>query len=562
MKRHTILTTATLFVFVLLLSTMVACKKEKIILQTSEDVSIAAYFDKYPDQFSEFAKILKGADAASSLNAYGMYTIFAPTNEGVKAYLQKKGKSAVEDFSREELRDLVSFHLIEDTIGTTDFTDGKLPRLTFYGQYLITGVSSTNGSSSIRINRQANLVQGNILANNGLIHAIDNVLEPAVQTVAELVDDNPDFSIFAQALRETGWYEKLDILPQDNPDPDSTRRWLTVIAEPNNVLADAGYPSYEALKAHFSNTGNPSNPEDSLYLFVAYHILPDARYLADIVSRTSHPTRAPLEVITTKSLNQVILINDDVFNGVHEIGSPINQALSDNSATNGVVHSADKNFGIKVRSPIPVYWDVADQPEFRRLPGFRNGSFTFDVSLSRGDKVLEGIRWERDHIRYEANAGTGHFFGDRLMIPMSGTSNTRNHWVEFTTPLLVRGRYKVWVCYRTNGRAPTMQGYFNGTPLPRTLNMAQYNIGNTSEEEMEALGFKRPTTSTSNNFVGRLLGTIDVETTDQHILRFEGVSGAGDANGTWWDMIHFIPVDMDQIYPKFEPNGTIVQRPN
>ncbi|SFB80919.1 Uncaracterized surface protein containing fasciclin (FAS1) repeats [Parapedobacter composti] len=561
METHKKISSNVLALVFACLGMILGCVKENIVVETTEQVSITGYFEANPDKFSEFAAILDAANVSSVLNAYGLYTIFAPTNEGVRAYYQRKGKQSASDFTAAELRDLVLFHLLPDTIGTTAFTDGKLNRLTYYGQHLVTGVANVGGVSNTVINRQANLVEGNIAVNNGIIHAIDQVLEPATQTVAQLIESNPDLQIFARALHETGWYNRLNVLPAENPDPDSVRRWFTVLVEPDAVLAEAGFPTYEALRERFSHTGNPADPTDSLYLYVAYHVLPDARYLADIVSRTSHPTWAPLEVITSKYMGQEVLINDDIFNGMHEPGIGIDPAASDRSATNGVLHIAQGHFNIKLRSPIPVYWDLADQPEFRRLPGFRNGSLVHTVNLAQGGSHLEAIRWERDHIQYQANAGEGHFWGDRIMIPMSGTTNIRNHWVEFTTPLLVRGRYKVWVCYRTNPRAPIMQGYFNGVPLPRTLNMAEYNIGNTPEGEMEALGFKRHTNSSSNNFVGRLLGTIDVETTDRHILRFEGIAGGGDANGTWWDMIHFIPVDMDQLYPKFQPNGEIVQRP-
>jgi len=536
------------------------CRKEPIVSQTTEDVNMTGYFDKYPEEFSEFRKVIERSGTASFLGAYGAYTIFAPTNSAFDAFLKAENKSSVDDFSPEELKDLVRFHLIEDTIYTTKFTDGKLPKLTMYGQYLITGATNVNGTSHITINRQANLVKGNIVVGNGIIHSIDQVLQPAVKTVAALIEANENYHIFSRALKETGLYDKLNVLPQENTEADSAARWLTVVVEPDDVLAQAGFPTYEALKARYSQTGHPKDPTDSLYLFMAYHVFPEARYLADIVSRTSHPTWAPLEVVTSKLFNQEVLLNDDDFNGQHEPGVVLDPLASDVSATNGVLHQVEGHYGIKVRNPVPVYWDVCDQPEFARLPGYRNGALKFTVNLKAGDKYLEAIRWERDGITYNAAAGTGHFWGDQLIIPLSGSSNSRNHWVEFTTPLLVKGRYKVWICYRRVSPV-VAQAYFDGVPLARTVNFSEWNLTTGTDEEREALGFKFHTNVNDSRYVGRLLGTIDVETTDRHILRFEGVSGSGDGNGTWWDMIHFIPVDMDQIYPKFLQDGTILQRP-
>ena len=49
-----------------------------------------------------------------------------------------------------------------------------------------------------------------------------------------------------------------------------------------------------------------------------------------------------------------------------------------------------------------------------------------------------------------------------------------------------------------------------------------------------------------------MLGTIKVNTTGRHALRFEGLSGAGTH---FWDMIHFIPKNQDQLWPRFDVGG-------
>lgn len=541
-------------VIIVLLS---ACRKENIIYETTSDVNITGYLDNHPEQFSAFRKILEETHTAAFLGAYGEYTLFAPTNSAVEAYLKKKGLSSTDQVPKEELLDLVRYHILQDSIGTTEFTDGKLPRLTMFGQYLITGAVNTNGVTTITVNRQANIMSSNIVTGNGIIHAIDRVLEPATLTVAQTINADARFSIFGRLLKETGLYDSLNILPANNPDPDSTRRWKTLIAEPDEVLAAAGFPTYESLKAKYCKTGDPKNPKDSLYLFASYHILPDAKYLADIISTTSHSTYAPFEVITTKDVNQKVLINDDNFNGIHEPGIEIVREGSDNSATNGVLHAAGGHFGIKVRNPIGVYYDVAEQPELKSQPAFNGG-------VINGITKLQAIRWENGYtINYQGNAGSGHFKGNRLQIGMAAAAGTKRiHWVEFVTPMIVKGKYKVWVCYRTSGKAPLLQGYFDGEPLARILNMREYCPTTLPESEMEALGFKWATESRSSSIVSRYIGTVDVKTTDRHVLRFEGVgTAAGDGNGTWWDMIHFIPADQDQLWPRFYTDGTVVNKP-
>ncbi|HLO38524.1 MAG TPA: fasciclin domain-containing protein, partial [Lacibacter sp.] len=250
------------------LSYMFSCKKIDIVTATTEDVNIYDYLVKNGDKYSDFAKMIEKAGYADFLNAYGSYTVFAPTNDGVKAYLQETGKTSIDAFTVPEIQNIVKLHLIQDTIQTGSFTDGKLPLVTMLGQYLITGVTNINGTSSYTVNRQALLLQPNITLSNGIVHAIDHVLKAATKTVAQTIEANPDYSIFTQALKETGYYDSLNIVNN----PDTTRRFLTAIAETNKALADSGITSYAALKTKYSNTGNPKNLNDSLHLYVAYHI--------------------------------------------------------------------------------------------------------------------------------------------------------------------------------------------------------------------------------------------------------------------------------------------------
>src|SRR5690606_29871196 len=137
-----------------------------------------------------------------------------------------------------------------------------------YGQYLITGVDFVNGVSSYTVNRQASIVQSNVRVGNGIIHIIDRMLTPAAKTIAQEIEANSDYSVFTQAMKETGYYDLLNKV-----DADTSKRWMTVIAESNQALSDSGYASYAALKAKYSQTGNPANPNDSLHMYMAYHIM-------------------------------------------------------------------------------------------------------------------------------------------------------------------------------------------------------------------------------------------------------------------------------------------------
>jgi len=365
--------------------------------------------------------------------------------------------------------------------------------------------------------------------------------------------------------------------------PDTTRRFLTAIAETNQALADSGITSFAALKAKYSQTGNPKRADDSLHLYVAYHILTDARYIADIVTTASLPTLAPLEVITPKLDGQTVLLNDIVFNGKHELGVQLDRDKSDVTSSNGVVHSAKAHFAVKINVPVRVDFDVADQPELRKLTTiFRKATSVTAISgtgagytIPRG--FLADVTWgsntsSTSTISYNCmpsnNTRYYAWWTDYIRIPMGNTS--RNRWIEFRTPLLVKGKYKVWVCYyrgrnSTNNPTPlSNRVLFDNEPLQRTFGFdEQKPVG--TPAELEALGWKQytevPMTNTGEdrNNVARLLGTIDVKSTDRHIIRIEFLLAHTGQEQNFLDMFQFIPVNDNQQRPLFGRDGTIIE---
>lgn len=530
------------------------CKKESLVYNTTSDVNITAYLEKYPEQFSEFREILDITGTATFLSAYGAYTLFAPTNDAINIYLQDKGKTSVDQLDTDELKDMVRFHLLSDTIRSNTFTDGKLPSLTMFGQYLITGARNIDGITKVVVNRQASIIQSDITVGNGIIHVIDHILVPAKLSLAELVESDLKYSIFTMALKETGFFDELNILSANNPDPE--KKFLTLLAESDSVLNVAGFNTYEALKTKYCNTGNPKNPLDSLHLFMAYHILYDAKYLADIASSQSQTTLAPLEILTTSLIGQTILINDVTFLGIHEPGSPLNRSASDNSATNGVLNSVNLHYGIKMRKPVRIDWDVCDFPEIKKLSAYyRKQSYTFDFSA--GQPIKDIYFPGPSSLSYNYNASGSSSYGiyqDFLQIPLGPTG--RSPYIDMTTPLIVRGKYKVWIGWRGNGSS-IVQVLFDGEALPAILNFKDY-LPSGTEAELESQGWKHYLVNTTGNFPSRLVGVVDVKTTERHTLRLQHIKNNGNSN--WVDFIQFIPVSDDQLYPKFNSDGSMVFR--
>jgi uncharacterized surface protein with fasciclin (FAS1) repeats len=546
------------------------CGKEEYIIATSDDVLMGVYFEENGIAFSKFHRILELSGTLSFLNAYGTYTCFAPTNEAIDAYVAAKGKSSIEDFSPEELKEMVRFHVIIDTINSTGFTDGKLATPTMFGQYLTAVTYFEEGESKIKINKYAEIETKDIRVANGIIHSLKSVLEPVVISVAEVIEQNPDFSIFTEALKETGLYDTLKLMPSEL---DEEKRWFTVLVHTDEVFNMMGINSFEDLKAKYSNTGNPKDKNDSLYLYMAYHILDySLKYVADLVTASAHLTFAPLEVITIRLKSDSVLVNEDIFYGKLEKGSLIDRINSDNTTGNGVYHVVENNIYIKVRFPIPVYWDVCDQPEIRKLAGvFRKPGM--DAFLSAGQ--LANVTWSNEsNIQYWCAASGKQallIYSDYLEINLR-TADI--NWIEFTTPLIVKGKYKLWICCRNvndPNRRPKFMVYFNDEALPNIV-ATDFTMSRVSDEELELQGLKRynydPEDSTfltnhfdsGQYFTGRLAGTVDVPTTGNHKIKFTVINN-GDKY-LWLDMIQFIPSDLNQIWPRVDNKGILVDKPD
>lgn len=553
MKKHIIYIVIAITLVVAV--TFQSCKKTDLVETTTTDVNILAYLQQHSDQFSSLVAVINKVGYNDFLNAYGTYTLFAPTNTAIAAYLQQNGKGSVEQMNADELKDLIKLHLLEEVVNTSQFTDGKLPAATMYGQYLITGVATKEGTSSYIVNRQGLITQPNIVVGNGIIQVIDAVLTPAKYSVAKLLEQDGSYSVFLQALKETGYYDTLNTVQAGD-----ARKWFTLIAETNQALSDSGYASYADLKNRYCNTGDPKLATDSLHLFVAYHILPDIKYLADIVMAGSHATLAPLEVITDKVVNQQVVINDDEFNGVHEPGVLLEQTSSDVSATNGVLHRAKGHLPMKRRSPFPVYWDICQFPELTRLASYyRKANYVFEYGAGN---TIADIKWEKGNLTYQS--GKSGFLGDYLQVPL-GTSGSGS-WIEFTTPLLVKGKYKLWFCYRqeASGGEKNISCQVSFDSIPLTSALVQFHQKNSTvdaakDAEQEALGWKCYMVPAAGFSVGRMVGIVDVKVTGRHKVRLSVAAGSNGTNDI--DMIHFIPLGANQIYPRFKTDGTTVDNP-
>ncbi|MBK7100126.1 MAG: fasciclin domain-containing protein [Sphingobacteriales bacterium] len=602
MKRLVYFNRLTFFTILVYLF-MISCNKTIYREATTDEVNIAGFFDNNSETFSLFTDMLTKAKAYGFLSAYGTYTVFAPTNDAVNSWIKDKGKNSLNDFQDSELNTFVRYHIIRDTVASLRFTDGKIKTPTLIGEFLYTDV--LNGVA--RVNKSALITQMNIQCGNGIVHTINKVLVPPAKSLAETIESNPRYSIFTQALKATGFYDTLYF--ERGQTVTAEKRFQTAIVESDSVFNAEGIADFNALKAKYSQTGDPKNPSDSLWLYVAYHLSNGGNYLEDVAGLGTLYTLAPKEIVNTKLMRTKVLLNDAVFNGIYEPGAELNRAQSDVTASNGVLHESLHTFSIMLRVQVPVYFDVATSPELLTALGssYRNAGKPL---VENGAPIANSISFENYTVltigsnKYDYTTSTGvtraYANGDWLNLSVCTNNAARVKYFDLKTPYLVKGRYKVWICYAQNSSAPDFQVVFNPGKedeqiLPNIVFFSQYltasgvannlaGLGSDNADNlMLAQGYKRYMATVGDynpggvvggikpKFgndghanVGRLAGTIDVETTDRHIIRLKTVSGTKCAsNSVWLDMIQFIPADdIEQIYPRFHPvPGALFYRP-
>jgi len=259
------------------------------------------------------------------------------------------------------------------------------------------------------------------------------------------------------------------------------------------------------------------------------------------------------------------VVNEDEFNGVLEPGIRLERTKSDIAATNGVWHDAKAHYMVKYRKPTALYWDVSSFSEIMKLPAYyKRANYNF-ARPTEADNPIKDHYWgwgplagtnTLSYIYSSASSITNYAYNNDInMLPM-GLPN-RPVWWEMKTPPIIKGRYKVWITYRQQKQSSSSnmlcQVEVNGTLMQRTMNFTETRPAGT-DAELEAIGWKRYTENTSNLWAARQVGVIDFTTTKQQTVRITPLVGTQNNNNL--DMIHFIPVDENQILPRFKPDGT------
>jgi len=134
---------------------------EDIHMKTIIDTAVAS------GNFTTLLAALKAASLVDTLRTPGPYTVFAPTDEAFKRLAPGTVDALVKNIRK--LKTILTYHVISGTLAAKDIRPGEIK--TVEGSSLVATVDDGN----VTVNG-AKIVQRDIAASNGVIHAIDAVI--------------------------------------------------------------------------------------------------------------------------------------------------------------------------------------------------------------------------------------------------------------------------------------------------------------------------------------------------------------------------------------------------
>ena len=149
--------------------------------------------------FSILVEALTKADLAATLKGDGPFTVFAPTNAAFTAFLKTTPYTTIKDVPTPVLTQILLNHVVSGKVKSTDLTTGYIKTLAKGGASSTNTLSMyVNISSGVKLNGGAKVVTADIMATNGIIHAVDAVI--GLPTIVDHAVANPNFSKLVAAL--------------------------------------------------------------------------------------------------------------------------------------------------------------------------------------------------------------------------------------------------------------------------------------------------------------------------------------------------------------------------
>ncbi|WP_367390565.1 fasciclin domain-containing protein [Lewinella sp. LCG006] len=267
--------------------------------------------------FSILVDALTAAGLVDALNdRTSSLTVFAPTNAAFEAFLTANNFVSLNDVPVDLLRTVLLYHVLPTEETSSKLTSTYYNTLAEYadGEPLTLYINTSGG---VKINAAIDVAAADEEVANGVIHTVNEVIEPA--NVVTFATADPTFSNLVAALTRTDLTaDFVSILSGDGP--------FTVFA-PTNA-------AFEALLASNPDWNTLADiPVATLETVLKYHVVAGANVrAADIVSD------APVTTFEGSTFSISLAGSAPVINAGSNTATIV---ATDVQGTNGVVHAID-----------------------------------------------------------------------------------------------------------------------------------------------------------------------------------------------------------------------------
>ncbi len=125
------------------------------------------------EDFSILVEAVQAADLADTLSADGPMTLFAPTNAAFEELPEGTLDELLLPENQEALRQILTYHVIDGAVPAASVMTGEVPSAA--GSPISLQVDESTGGVMVN---EAMVIEADIQASNGIIHAIDQVILP------------------------------------------------------------------------------------------------------------------------------------------------------------------------------------------------------------------------------------------------------------------------------------------------------------------------------------------------------------------------------------------------
>jgi uncharacterized surface protein with fasciclin (FAS1) repeats len=272
--------------------------------------------------YSYLTYALQKTDLDDVLNGAGDYTLYAPDNSAFIGFLMRGGYNSLDDVPKEVLKKLLLNHVMARQIRYRDFKSGYYPTAAssdVNDRPLSMYINQVN--MRVTLNGSSRIVQGNVNASNGVIHAVNAVISIPSLVTFVLADPN---------LYNLGLALTRDDLTLDFPTILSTEYGsapapFTVFA-PNNI-------AFVDLLNELKVERLSSIDEPTLNLTLNHHVLGETNALSTDLS----------DNLTLNTLGGEITVNITGGASLTDGNARVSNIIAvDIQANNGVLHIVDK----------------------------------------------------------------------------------------------------------------------------------------------------------------------------------------------------------------------------